>query len=252
MKNTLLLLGAAILLFSCNQTVEETATKNYELSLNAKGFRDSTLFIIYSSDLKTNIDSGYIVNGELKLTGSVDFPQYVKIHTPFEDKHAGDYRRLLFWLENKSISITGDFQNFDQSIVTGSPLNAMHHQIDSELEALDVVRDSLLRTYREMNDRNSYIVQTIDHYDSLRRDIIFSYIENHPNNEVCIRKLALYKQDMSVEQLQFIFSKVEQQYHTYMHSQEIMAYINEKVNADLAQKDLLKDLKENQDFTSVD
>ena len=80
------------------------------------GFEDSTLFIVYSSDLKVNLDSGYLVDGKLSLTGSIDFPQYVKIHTLYNDSHVDEYRRLLFWLENREISIIGTKDEFDQSV----------------------------------------------------------------------------------------------------------------------------------------
>ncbi len=248
MKYTILLMGAVLLLYSCNPLAkEETARKDYTITLTAPGFEDSTLFIIYSSDLKKNLDSGYLVNETLTMTGSVEFPQYVKIHTPLEGSGLREYKRLLFWLDNKDIRIIGPYSNFENSQVFGSPLNDMHHQIDKELEALDAVRDSLLRTYRSMSDPNAYIVQTLDHYDSLRQDVILKYISEHPNNEVCIRKLALYKEDIPLEQLLNLFRKVDKEYYSYIHSEEIMAYI-----ARSKDEQLYNELKDDINVTSVD
>ncbi len=252
MKTLSLTVGLILCLIGCN-SIDQKATlldDKYQLTIQSTGFEDSTKFYLYSSDLQKNLDSGYLVGGLLKLQGKVEFPQYVKLHTEFDPVNRGAYKKFRFWIENEPIVIEGNSDNFSSSNISGSPLSEMQFVISKRLLDLDSTRDSLLSEYRAHPDPNGFIISEIETFDSLRREVIFDFIRENPNNEVSIRKLALYKSDITLEELAEIFNRIDPGYYSYLHATEIINYIEGQLSQDNLATEL--DFSGKPDFSTID
>lgn len=103
-----------IALFSAS--LSSKAQTGYSLKLEMTGFKDSTKFYFYNIDLDKVTDSAYIKNNKLTFTGSVKGIVPCRIHTI-------DGKYIIVYVENKPITIKGDYKDFPYSKITGTETN---------------------------------------------------------------------------------------------------------------------------------
>ncbi len=109
----------------------------------ARGFKDSTwLYLDKAENYGTSIDSAMILNGRFHFKvkkNSSDIPKNYAIRT----RSFIDYK--FFWVENKSIEISGIKGNFRQSLIKGSKSQELIDSFEKKRGPLEYEIDSLLR-----------------------------------------------------------------------------------------------------------
>lgn len=102
-----------------------------------KGFKNYTKFYLLNLDSTQSVDSAYLQQGNLTFKGRISEPVTFRLYPENNDVY------FNLWIENKTIIITGDRNNFSDLQVKGSPLNKIYFSVQKKHSNLDKIRDSL-------------------------------------------------------------------------------------------------------------
>ncbi len=121
-KLLVLILGLAI--FACTQK------KGYEIKVDIKGAEGKVLLEQRGVDAMVPIDTADIVNGVAVLTGEVDMPgdYYLSI--------LGERGKMLIFVENSKMTITGNVDSLSNVQVTGSKTHDEYKVVNNKIDEL--------------------------------------------------------------------------------------------------------------------
>ena len=120
---------------------------------NVTGFKDSTKFYLVNLDSTQNLDSAYLLHQKLLFKGGVIEPITYRLYPESSNLY------FNFWIENKTIRLSGNKNKFSQLTVKGSPLNKINYSIEHKHSSLDKLRDSL--TTKAINESDENIAMEI-------------------------------------------------------------------------------------------
>ena len=122
-----------ILIFSCkdksNKTIQNSENE-YTINATVENLKDSLTIVLSNIDWKNrrsiDIDSTYSINGKFNFKGELPNPG---LHALI----IKDYKNMVgkavqFWFANGEIKINGNYDNFQNSTILGSPSNELHNQ----------------------------------------------------------------------------------------------------------------------------
>jgi glutathione peroxidase-family protein len=204
-KNTIILLSIILLLVSCEK--KKIHKDDFNLTVTAKNFPDSTKVYLYDENLEIKLDSTYVVNESFKISGKVNLPSlsYLFFHDS-ENKRSEDYKYLF--IENKDISIEGEYLDFFNSKVTGS------NQTD------------LLSKYKSLSENS-------DKSKKVSNQLNFLY--SHANNQMALNELLYKKKEVSKDSLLLFYKKLDSINSNSPKGQALLAY-TKKVNIKIGDK----------------
>lgn len=196
MKKIYLLLSIILIVISCKKENEETKKDNFDLTVTAKKFPDSTKVYLYNRDIDKNIDSAYVINESFKLSGKVDLPSlcYLNFYNQ-EHKRIEPYK--FFFLENENISINGDYSDFINAKVTGSNQTDLYTKYDS----ISVNSEKGKKVSNEI-------------------DFLFS----NANNQMALSQLLYKKKEISKDSLLLFYKKLDSINSNSLKGQELLTY----------------------------
>src|SRR5690606_35927545 len=133
---------------------ENRSENTYLVNGVIKNMPDSTNVVMYL-DMDSIMGSTIVLNEKFEFKGKVDRPRRVMLR--IESTRDG----RMFWLENKTIHITGEKGDFHNSIIAGSKtqveaelLKERHDSINKEMEKLgDMVTESNMDSLFIINEQ---------------------------------------------------------------------------------------------------
>lgn len=186
-------------------TSSSLSAQQYLIKANLKGFEEGTKFYLLNPDSLDNIDSSFIHDQQLVFKGHVSAPG------PFRLFPAGDSRIAYFWLENKTITISGDFPKVT---VKGSPLQDIAQVIRSATAVFDERRDSLMQKLVKETKEKVPDDKLIDDLwskasaiDKVTRSIRISNIATLRPSLITMSELYYMRNSMSADSLSMFFNK---------------------------------------------
>ncbi|SCY12391.1 Peroxiredoxin [Nonlabens sp. Hel1_33_55] len=214
MKRRFLLVLLILIIASCKESKKTSVRDQFELSVTAKNFPDSTKVVLYNRDIDKNIDSTFVINENFKLSGKIDLPSlsYLDFYDK-NGKHLDPYK--YFFLENDIISITGEYSNFLNATVEGSNQTDLLTKFDSI----------------SANSKES---------DRLSKEINFLY--SNANNQMTLSQLLYKKKQISKDSLLLFYGRLDPTNSNSPKGQELLAYA--KLN-DLKIGDKFRDITGN-------
>lgn len=128
MKKIPYLLLLTLIFFSCNENTKPN--KEYSINATIENLKDSLTVVLTSIDWKNrgsiDIDSTLTLNGTFNFKGNIENPGF---HTLL----IKDYKNMVgkatyLWFTNEQIIINGNYDDFENSTIKGSPLNEFYKQ----------------------------------------------------------------------------------------------------------------------------
>ncbi|WP_190246291.1 DUF4369 domain-containing protein [Gelidibacter gilvus] len=196
MKNTITLLALILLFASCEKENKKTNNDRFELNVIAKNFPDSTKVVLYNREIDKNIDSTYVINERFKLSGKVDLPSLSYLFFYDGENKPIEHYKYLF-VENKAISIVGEYSDFFNAQVKGS----------------DQTR--LLDEYHSLSQNN-------DSTTIASKQLEFLY--SNANNQMALNELLYKKKQISKDSLFLFYKKLDAMNSNSPKGQELLAY----------------------------
>lgn len=232
-KNIGLVLILVLIIVSC----QENRPKNvYLINGIIKNMPDSTKVVLYI-DRDSIMDSTLVINEKFQLKGKVERPRRVIL----EIESTRDGR--MFWLENKTIDITGEKGNFYNSKIKGS-------KTQQEAELLIERQDSI---NKEMKNLGSMLTET--NLDSLiaieqqmlniSAEIAKGFIKDYPDSYLSLAVLegSAMRRLGAVETAK-LFSLFDKEMQTTGEGKAIAKFIEVNKNPKIGEKFI--------DFTQLD
>ncbi|MBI9042757.1 TlpA disulfide reductase family protein [Lutibacter sp.] len=130
MKKTPYLL-LIILIFSCKENIKspvENSKNKYSINGTIENLKDSLTIVLSNIDWRNrssnDIDSTYSIAGKFNFKGNLPNPG---LHTLI----IKDYKNMIgkavnFWFANEEIIINGNYDDFENSTIIGSPSNELY------------------------------------------------------------------------------------------------------------------------------
>lgn len=195
MKSIFLLL-IILITVSCDKFEETGKEERFELNVTAINFPDSTKVYLYNNDIEENIDSVFVINEKFKFSGNVDLPSFCYLE--FYDKNNKPLEPYAyFFLENKIISIAGEYSDFFNATVKGSN------------------QTYLLKRYDSIS-ANSIVA------NRLSEEIHFLY--SNANNQMTLDHLLYKKKEISKDSLLLFYGRLDSINSNSPKGQELLAY----------------------------
>ncbi|MEI6820612.1 MAG: TlpA disulfide reductase family protein [Bacteroidota bacterium] len=155
-KNALILLA---ILFSLN-VFSQKNNSGFKIKCNFTNLKSEIVKLIVKNDNDLiTVDSANSVDGVFSFKGNVKMPRMINI--VFADNKSSFH----FFVENKDITITGDFLKLDKVTITGSKTQSEYEQFMSELSGYDNIFNEAKSKFQEAQSKNDQSL--ILHYDSI-------------------------------------------------------------------------------------
>lgn len=196
MKNIIALLSIVLIFISCKKEPKETKTEGFNLTVTATNFPDSTKVIFYNRDIDKNIDSTYVLNERFKFSGNVDLPSFCYLFFYDRENNPIEHYKYLF-VENKDISIVGEYSDFFNAKVSGS------NQSD------------LLTKYDSISDNSEKSKKASNQLD---------FLYANANNQMALNSLLYKKKEISTDSLILFYQKLDSVNSNSPKGQELLAY----------------------------
>jgi len=209
---------------SCNE--KKKSESEFSVQLNLTGFKDSTEFKLLDLDKGEFIDSTKIYDNRLNFKGNAQEPFNARIHTI-------DNKYLILWIENGEIEVQGDFKDFGNSAIKGTPLNTVYVKYREKQKILYERRDSLTQLMiKSMSSKSENAEKEFKRLNLQVKEIdnnIFKIrtksIASEEPSLYTIKELYFLRNDFKKDSLNLLFKKFPKKYQTSKYGQVIDTYI---------------------------
>jgi peroxiredoxin len=215
-----LLLSFLFIINSCLAFGQKT---QIQVSASLTGFKDSTKFYLINLDSTQQKDSTYLINGKLKFNCTISEPQVFRLKTYFEN----DFFSTNFWIEQKSITISGSKEYFSDLKIIGSPLNDIFKSVLEKVAALESLRNKLIDlTFAKSNEKIfPGIVKSISLLDKEVLKIRVETIANFTPSLITLNELYFLRNDLTKDSLRLLFDKFPSSLKKTKYGEVISQYL---------------------------
>jgi len=195
----IILIGLIILFqISCKFNKNEVlANKTFKITGTVENLKDSLSIILSRIDSRNfygkKIDSTISKNGSFELqVNTVDPSEYLIMIIDYKN-HIG--KRLNLWLENKNITINGNYDNFAKSNIHGSELSRISIAFNDIGEKF---------TNKMKNGEIDYA-----EYQQEKRKECIDFLFQNSNNLVSLNQILEYRDILTKDSLQLYYNKLD-------------------------------------------
>jgi len=168
-----------ILIVSCNNDSKrqnENTENEFTINVNLDNLKDSLTVVLANMEWRNRdyniIDSTYTYSGKFNFKGEIQNPS---LHTILiKDYKNKKGERISIWFENGEITINGNYDDFENSSVTGSPLNKLY------------------RKYKKLDRKDKY-----------------NFLYTNPNNYFSLTTIIEDSNWISKDSLKLFYSKID-------------------------------------------
>ena len=161
MKKIALIFIAILFSFSA---FSQKNNSGFKIKCNISNLNNGIVKLIVKNDNDLiTVDSANSVDGVFSFKGKVQMPRMINI--VFADNKSSFH----FFVENKDITINGDFLKLDKVTITGSKTQSEYEQFMSELSGYDNLFNETLGKFKEAQNKQD--LSLIHHYDSIMNQI---------------------------------------------------------------------------------
>ncbi|MDG1476126.1 MAG: TlpA disulfide reductase family protein [Vicingaceae bacterium] len=207
-KQILTALIVALIAFACGNSTENIEEVKPSFTIDAKidSLTSQTAYLAQFKDGGfVNTDSATIENGMFSFKGSVESPnvQYIL----FNDSKD----RIVVFLENSEISISGTNLQQENLSVIGSDLNTKLEKFIVNVKSYEEKLKSVVEEYyaAEASGDESLLIEIDQKYkeqDSLRKSFVEAYIHDNLNSVIAPYLSLRYKMDDDVSELEELYN----------------------------------------------
>ena len=199
-KILVLILGVAI--FACTQE------KGFEIKVDIQGAEGKVVLEQRGTDAMVSIDTADIVNGEAVLKGEVEMPgdYYLSI--------LGQRGRMLVFVENSKMTVTGNVDSLNNVQVTGSKTHDEYKVVNDKINELSEEYMALYQQSRQalMQKDTSKAEELMDKVNEIyeRADALQDeFINNNPASYVTPYFISNVQYSKDVDELDAMVSQLD-------------------------------------------
>jgi hypothetical protein len=199
MKKVLIFL--ILILVSCNFNQDKNSTiensVSYHLTANIENLKDSLSIILTRLDKRNlfdvSVDSTLSHNGSFEFKGDISEPSEYVIN--IIDYKAKVGKRIVLWLENGDLSISGNFDKIENAKIMGSKLT------------------DLSENYNAISEKYGDLMKNgkID-YKDYKKGMLYehmNFLYQNPNNAVSLTKFIDFIHYITNDSLKLYYSKLD-------------------------------------------
>ena len=207
---------------------EDRTTDAYSVNGLIKNMPDSTKVVMYL-DMDSILDSTIVLNERFQFKGDVKRPTRVVLRI----ESTGDGR--MFWLENKTIHITGEKGDFYNSKITGSET-----QVEAELllERQDSIRTEMKMLGDVLTESNMDSLFAInEEMLDVAAEITKGFIKDYPDSYESLTALeAFVMRRLGAVETGKVFSLLNKELQTTKEGKAIAKFIEVYKNPQVGEK----------------
>jgi thiol-disulfide isomerase/thioredoxin len=225
MKKVAILTGLFCLFFACSRNKTTDGT----LTASLTNLPDGTILNF------VDIDSGKTFRRikvfDNKFETKFNFPSPRKIGI-WEDNPKYDKYRLILWLENSKINITGNYDYFVNAKVVGSTSNLIHNQFESLIRKFDNELSDLKMSSRITNNLfvkdsiGKKIEQVMSQYKSEKMQLYQKNIESDVAFYNLASEIIIYNSVLSKSDIEKLFSELPDRFKSDKKGELLKEYIS--------------------------
>lgn len=207
-----------LIAFACGkkENLKAQPKNSYKITANIKNLRDSVTVVLTKIDRKNfysqDMDSTFSSNGSFEFKGNLSYPEEFMLS--IRDYKNMEFKKLFLWLENKDISIKGNYNEFENSVVEGSELT----KISRDYEAISISLSEQMR--------NGEIDMAI--FSKAMNDKTMAFLYNNPNNAVALSIMSGLMNQVSKDSLTIFYSKLDSIHKNSINGMSIKNYFANK------------------------
>jgi thiol-disulfide isomerase/thioredoxin len=227
MKNCIIRCMIVMSLAACKK---EGKQDGFILNGTAKNVEDNSI-IFLQIDNKI-VDSTAVKSEKFQFKGAVNHPTSCIITL----KNSNDYKFL--WLENETITFSGEKNNFQNATISGSLVQKDSDELSERLSQVEKVRDSLNALLMTLDgdgdgdalfqEFNKTIAQTV----TINQD----FVREKPNSPVSLHILNIYKTTWGKEVTQELFNLTSKENQNSKKGNFISQYLELYGNPQIGEK----------------
>lgn len=222
MRNIIRLFLVLVLVVS----VQASSVKDgYNIICKLTGFAEGAKFSLVNLDNEQENYIAYLKNQQLIFKGKIKEPAVFRL-SPKDEKDASIY--LNFWIENRSISITGKKDDFYNPIIKGSPLNNIDRLVLNKYQPLQKERDTLIKKVIAETDgkKQGEMIKQVSEIDKKILAIRINTIATFKPSLVTIKELFFLRSDFTREELEKLFEKFPNELKSTKYGVVIRQYLS--------------------------
>ncbi|MDR2285875.1 MAG: AhpC/TSA family protein [Prevotellaceae bacterium] len=235
MRKLLSILSMVLLFFACNNTPSYTITGH----ISSDSMNGQTIFLENFSDRKI-LDSAVVQGKKFEFKGTTD-SSYVALLT------VNNYSSAVVFVENGNIKINVP-EEFDKSIITGTPLNDLHRLYSENLKPVTKKIDEL-REYASSQPETEALYAELDEIiKTIMKEIVQISAKFLNENQGTLVSAYLLLHIMDVMEaddeavIQNTYDKLDQQVKDGVLGKEIYKRIERRRVKELAEGEMFRDL----------
>ncbi len=196
-------------------------------------FEDSTKIYLSDPDAQKKIDSTFVVDGQFKFEGKVESPGKLSLMSEFEQGERPAYKS--FWVDNSSITVKGNYENFNYAEISGSEPQKTADILLKETKQFRKERDSLTERYRELyrqddkKEEINAIVSRIHKIDSLTELKEMQFIKEHTNSYAAVEQLKFKMTQIPQDTLQKYYDKLSPEFKETQYGKVLHTHLNSRL-----------------------
>lgn len=199
------------------------AQSMFRIKMDLTGFKDSTKFSLVDLDSGKVVDSSYLSDGKVFFQGSVITPVAARIHTV-------DNKYLVIYLENRDMTVSGTYKDYEYSNIEGSDINAMWVKSRNAQKDYQVKRDSLIKVYFSLSESDKHLGKAIGSQINIIDSIVLNYRKSFIRQEkpsyFTMQELYFLRNDLGKDSLKYLFNRFPEQLRLTNQGSVIYQYIN--------------------------
>lgn len=146
MKNKII--GVVAILLLALMACQSNKENGYHITGTFEGFESGLVKLMVPGQTSLDvIDSAELFNGQIEFSGKIEEPAMVYMAFP-----NGGRERIMFFLENGEITLSGKRGEMDKMVVTGSTIQDEYNTYLAQMEPFDVQEGALFNTYKMAMD----------------------------------------------------------------------------------------------------
>ncbi len=228
MKKLLSLLIPVLGLASCG------GPEGYTIKAYLSGIPDSTMFYLDSFDAEETIDSVRLLNGKLKLRGTMAAPpELLRLRAQLGEEYLG----VQLLIGNEKVTIRGDRADFPFELkVSGSKFEDERQILVNTTKAISLERDSLCDIYLAASTEEQDAMfgkiwgktGRITEIDKMNESLHKTFILSHINTYAALSELGWMQARMPRDTVEMLYKSLSPEMQQSRYGKAVEVFLNVK------------------------
>jgi thiol-disulfide isomerase/thioredoxin len=196
---------------------QQLPEKAFVLEAQLTGMRTDSVFISYFTQDRYKLMTIPVVNQKFTVTGTIEAPELATLYF----KNAGETlsrlqiekRRLTFYLESKTMKLSGNPLNIKEMKITGSVTQTEFEELNKDLALVAAAKQPIYDaiTAEKDHEKQAAIRDQLIPLDDKEKRIAYQFFLDHPHSYVTLDRMKYYIARMKLDSAKRMYSNLDSQ-----------------------------------------